>query len=419
MVLDRFDDGASTYRHLIDLANKLGTQGISIYILSTNITVNTAHLNNNITAVLLPRSKHKILEIPTLVASIVAAVERYSLDILYGHIISKILFATVFAGFLTSKRTIVWHCGLDQDERTHLSRGPRMGDFRSISGLRNLLIQQVLFVQSIKRATLILTGTYDMRNTYSDLLRIPKEDIVVIPGYVDTELFRPKDSLKLRRQLGCSSQDFVYIYVGRLSEQKGISMLLHAFSEAKAINPEIKLLIIGGHPSDTELGRLRIKYYKTLSKRLDIIDEVHFTGSIPNREIPNYMSASDALVLPSKLEGFPRVIIEAMACGIPVIASNSRGNSEIVVDEHTGILLDMASKSELVKGLVRLSENAAISTMGEAARKRVLEQYSIPIVANKYKQLFEYFDKSYRTTAEVEQPPTQGMDIIDSSGRGS
>ncbi|MDF1538841.1 MAG: glycosyltransferase family 4 protein [Candidatus Thorarchaeota archaeon] len=389
MVLERFGEDASTYRHLVDLANELGSLGLSVYILSANISRNYPQLNRNVTVVRLRKPRSVLVEIPTTAISIAKAVDKYSLDILYGHIISKILLSTIIAGKLKSKKTVLWHCGLDNNERRTLQAKIRIGDLLGFERIRVMLLLKLIFVQSIKRASKLLTGTDEMKAVYSKLVGIPERNISVIPGFVDTNLFYPKEASHIRKKLGYTTQEFVFVYVGRLSEQKGVRILIQAFAKASKNSFNVKLLLIGGHSSDRQLEAQRIRYYRKLCSELGIANKVKFTGSISNRSIPEFLSASDVLVLPSKLEGFPRVLIEAMACGLPVLATKSLGNEEIVINGTTGILVKGGSAKEFARGMIQMTEDSNVDNMGESARNHAIENFGISVIASKYKKLFE------------------------------
>ncbi len=184
-------------------------------------------------------------------------------------------------------------------------------------------------------------------------------NVDAVPNGVDIELFRPYDNkISMKRRLGFLSDKKIILFVGWLIKRKGAKYLIDAFS---GLNIKNKLLLLIGDGSE----KVKLKEHV---KRLGLDDNVIFLGSIPHREIANYMNASDVFVLPSLGEGRPNVVAEAMACGIPVIATDVGGTRELVKDRKTGFLIKPRDKLALKKSMetlllkpdlsVKISKNA-------------------------------------------------------------
>jgi glycosyltransferase involved in cell wall biosynthesis len=141
------------------------------------------------------------------------------------------------------------------------------------------------------------------------------EPISTLPQLgVDVGTFRPRDARALRRTLGLDG--FVVGFVGRLRWEKGVDLLLRAAARIGAV----RVLLVGGGAYRAEL--------ESLARSLELRDRVVIVDSVPHHEVPDYLSAMDVLVLPSRStprwkEQFGHVLIEAMACGTPVIGSDS------------------------------------------------------------------------------------------------
>ena len=135
---------------------------------------------------------------------------------------------------------------------------------------------------------------------------VPKEKIVYIPAiYVDLDIFKPTDSLK----------EYDLIFIGRLEKNKGISLLLEAVSKLKVKSRKLKVLIVGDGPL---LASLK---FKVKSEKLE--NDITFHGyAKDSNEIAELINKSKILIMPSYNEGGPRVIIEALACGVPVLATS-------------------------------------------------------------------------------------------------
>lgn len=172
-------------------------------------------------------------------------------------------------------------------------------------------------------------------------LGAPAEKITVLRNGVDLELFRPEDGRRARAKFGVNSE-FVLASVGNLIPTKGHHLVIEALQSM----PDVELLIAGRGPHES--------VFKSLSGRFGVADRVRFLGVLPQNELRWLYSAADALVLASAREGWPNVLLEAMACGTPVIASDVGGIKEIVLAPEVGVLMDEWGAAEIVKAVVRL-----------------------------------------------------------------
>ncbi len=204
--------------------------------------------------------------------------------------------------------------------------------------------------------------------------------IVVIPDAVDTERFRPdNDGLALRREWGVEPDEVLVGQVGRLSAWKGPEDLLAAAAQVAARRDKVRFVLVGDVvPGEEErLGRLRAQ-----SAALGLEDRVIWAGF--RTDVPQVMAALDLLVLPSRLpEPFGMVLLEAMATGKPVIATDQGGPREIVRDGETGFLVPPGDPTALAKAISTLAADAALRRqMGLAARARAVQRFSLtPYVA--------------------------------------
>jgi glycosyltransferase involved in cell wall biosynthesis len=155
-------------------------------------------------------------------------------------------------------------------------------------------------------------------------------------------------------------------FVGRLSEQKGVTVLLKAMPLIKNRVPDARLVFVGTGPEEDAL--------KALSKELGVESEVQFVGFKPN--VFEYIRQMDILALPSRTEGFGRVALEAMAMGIPVIASSVGGLKELVVEGETGLFVPYGSVEKLAAAAVELlSERERRLEMGRKGHDRAFGKF--------------------------------------------
>jgi teichuronic acid biosynthesis glycosyltransferase TuaC len=177
---------------------------------------------------------------------------------------------------------------------------------------------------------------------------------------VDLNLFRPEDRAVARLDMGISGQRFVMASVGLLIERKGHEIVIEAMPGI----PDAELLIAGSGPDEAKL--------KQLADRLGVADRVRFLGAQPQERLRALYNAADCLILASSREGWANVLLEAMACGTPVVASNVWGTPEVVANADAGVLMDQRSPSGLVRAVTRLRQ----ALPERAATRRYAEQFS-------------------------------------------
>lgn len=166
-------------------------------------------------------------------------------------------------------------------------------------------------------------------------LGVPDSRIEVLRNGVDLDLFAPRDREAARRQLGVKPGEVVLASVGWLIPRKGHDLAIRAIS----LLPEATLLIVGEGPQEAALRRL--------AKRLGAAARVRFIGAMPQERLVSVYNAADIVVLASSREGLPNVLLEALACGTPVVATAVWGTPEIVAAPVAGRLVEEASPEAL------------------------------------------------------------------------
>jgi glycosyltransferase involved in cell wall biosynthesis len=154
--------------------------------------------------------------------------------------------------------------------------------------------------------------------------------MVVIENGVDLRPFHHVTNPLSKTEIGVPEAAVLFIYVGRLAEEKNLHLLLQQFASARDILPEIQLILAGSGPC---LGEL-----KQLAAELGIASQVTFTGPVAYEDIPGYLAAADAFITASVSEVHPLTVIEAMATGLPVVASASPGIVDTVTHGESGLL---------------------------------------------------------------------------------
>jgi glycosyltransferase involved in cell wall biosynthesis len=165
-------------------------------------------------------------------------------------------------------------------------------------------------------------------------LGVPPERVRTLRNGVDLEIFKPLPSQQAKDALAVNGP--VLASVGGLIARKGHDLVIRALEHL----PEVTLLIAGQGPEKAALARL--------ASALGVERRVRFLGSVPHERLREIYSAADALVLASSREGWPNVLLESMACGTPVIASNVWGAPEIIKAPEAGVLLPDRTASAIV-----------------------------------------------------------------------
>jgi glycosyltransferase involved in cell wall biosynthesis len=171
-------------------------------------------------------------------------------------------------------------------------------------------------------------------------LGIPAARIVVLRNGVDLALFHPGGREEMRARLGLTGPTL--LSVGHLIERKGHDLVVGALP----LLPGYALLIAGDGPERARLEKM--------AKKRNVSDRVRFLGSVPHGELQRVYAAADALVLASSREGWPNVLLESMACGTAVVASNIWGNPEVVACPEAGVLMKERTPEAVAESVQRL-----------------------------------------------------------------
>ena len=217
----------------------------------------------------------------------------------------------------------------------------------------------------IDSADAIVVSTHIERDDIARLYQASCTPVEVIPPGVNTNQFHPADTRMSRQRMNLPDKRTV-LYVGRIEPLKGLDILLRAIALLND-GAGANLLIVGGSPEkDVELERLN-----TLADKLDISDIVTFTGSVDQKQLPNYYNAADVFVLPSWYESFGLAALEAMSCGTPVVVSRVGGLTTFVEHGKSGYLVPWRCPEAFARSLEILLENPSLrKAMGNAARNK-------------------------------------------------
>ena len=195
---------------------------------------------------------------------------------------------------------------------------------------------------------------------------------------IDTNHFNPSlfsdyEKKMLQKSLKIKDTDFIFIFVGRLVGDKGVNELIEAFDLLSIKNNKIKLLLVG--PYEDELDPIQTISKQKILKNIQIIS-VGF-----QEDVRPYFAISDLLVFPSYREGFPNVVMQAGAMGLPSIVTNINGCNEIIIDNFNGLIIPKKDSNSLKESMQFFLENKTkFNEYSENSRNHIVEKYHCKII---------------------------------------
>lgn len=191
--------------------------------------------------------------------------------------------------------------------------------------------------------------------------------------YFNPESFSDEQKMALRMLLDIKSDDFVFVFVGRIVKDKGINELAEAFTQISAENKKVKLLLVGDYESD--LDPLTPETLAIINHNKAIIS-VGFQS-----DVRPYLAISNALAFPSYREGFPNVVMQAGAMGLPCIVSNINGCNEIIAEGENGLIIPVKNTTALWDAMNKMLAQLAITDrLKSKARAMIVNRYEQKIV---------------------------------------
>ncbi len=266
---------------------------------------------------------------------------RCRIDVIHGHGLNADLIAKFLAKFFKKRAVVSTHAIYNLHKRPFLAKAVKWVLFS---------IDTILALSKKSRKELMTIG-------------LPENKIKVYTYWVDQKVFKPLDKDKCKIKLGWKNK-FVILFVGRFIEIKGIRLLIEAAKRFDGINNMI-FSFIGEGPLENEVR-----------KASELLKNVVYVGRVENKNLNVYYSAADIAIVPSLYEeGFGRVILEALSCGTPVIASN-RGGIPEVLNSSIGVLIEPTVEC-IARKIKNFYEHPnRLSELDRNCRKYAIERFS-------------------------------------------
>lgn len=249
------------------------------------------------------------------------------------------------------------------------------------------------------RLKAVICNSHMVKNEICNCFDVPEENVHVIYNAINSERFSPmlrtRYRSEMRARLGVSESAVVYLFVGSGFARKGLDAAIRALAE---LPKDCWLVVVG---KDRETAR-----YQRLAKRFGVADRISFVGPQPDAE--PYYGMADALVLPTLYDPFPNVVLEALACGLPVLISDSCGAVDIIKDGENGFVCAARDIPGLVVRMRLLMDNDLRQQLAPISRALVKDWHADAMTSQLlalYRALLTGTTDSDEVSGQVHGPP--------------
>jgi len=332
---------------------------------------------------ILPDRRYSILAFPLFVwemikirKKLIALINRYEIEIIQTHLLQSLDFLTATLPRPQNLPHIFWtvhnyHFLLQKSDldRNQWLLKPKRIAYRLLYRLIVPHIDGLIAVSDdVKEQILRMMGPFSRK-------------VTVIPNCIDVNRYQQTvDRQKKRKQLEFSRDDYLMLVVATLKKQKGHRHLIDAAREVTQARRDVHILFAGD-------GVLREQLQDQVHS-LGLENNIHFLGN--RRDIPELLAASDAFILPSLWEGLPMALMEAMASGLPIIATDVSGSRQLIPNREYGLLVPPGDAGALSSAMLYLLSNPQDSEkMSLAARRRVQKSFSAEKQAQDHLRLYQ------------------------------
>jgi mannosylfructose-phosphate synthase len=237
-----------------------------------------------------------------------------------------------------------------------------------------------------RRATAQTVTTIDGKETYRRLYGFESDDLVVIPPGVDVRRFRPEPK---GPPPGIDAPERFVFALSRIDSNKGLDYLIRGFDRVRRESDAS--LVIGGGSKNPKPHEIQVKQSLVdLVDSLSLRDRIAFTGYVADSDLDAYYRSAAVFVLPSKYEPFGMTVLEAMACGTPVVATRHGGLRYVLTDRKDSLLVDPSDPDELSSAILAvLNDKALASRLARAGLDLVQERFSWQSIARRTLAFYE------------------------------
>jgi glycosyltransferase involved in cell wall biosynthesis len=291
------------------------------------------------------------------------------------------------AQILRRERPDILHCFLTSGNFYGLIGGVMSGTKRRIAGERSVGnhlqgMRRRAYAMTLKTATVVVTNSSRNKQWLHENYKLAASKVLIIKNGCAIPSPRPLDDVAAKRlALGVAPDEFLVGTATHLSREKDVSCLVAAIHDVVRSGIPVRAAVVGSGPLHDSV-RHQID-------ELGIADRVALLGYRPHAETLLLMQALDCFVLPSRVEGMPNALMEAMALGVPSIASDVGGVPELIEDRTTGLLFSSGDSRGLANQIRLLRQDAGLrQTLGERARVKVQTQFTVESMVAAHHELY-------------------------------
>lgn len=289
-------------------------------------------------------------------------VREHGIDLVHAHLLGPSIYASV-AGALSGVPVVsTLHGSVDGDAH-HAHRGTK---FRILSG----------------GAARVVLVSEPLRELFVSKSPLPRSKTAVIENGIDLNQFVPGRNSGLRESLGFDDTHFLVGAVGNIRRAKRYDVFLEAAARMLQLSPAYRFVVFGHWHGELDPALVKLR------RELGLEEHVVFAGF--TADVATAMNGLDAFLLTSESEGFSLATIQALACGLPVVATRCGGPESIVENGVTGILVDVEADDQIADAVDRIRRSPQLAAdMGVAGRKQVEKRFSIEAQVASYEHLYD------------------------------
>jgi glycosyltransferase involved in cell wall biosynthesis len=331
----------------------------------------------------LPARRYGVIVLPLFVLdmlrilwALAKLIKQYQIDVVQTHLLRSMDFLTLFLPHITGLKVVLWTFHNSSFEL------PEDDDRKNRVWLVRLKNRshRFLYKWSLGFVSGFIAVSEQVEKAMIETIGSIQPKITVICNGVDVKRYEKHiDTASVREQLRLAASDYLIATVATLKEQKGHCYLIEAMAHLTRQHPEMHALFIGD-------GELRAPLQAQV-EALDLGDHIHFLGN--RKDVPALLASSDLFVLPSLWEGLPMALLEAMATGLPIVATKVSGTVQVVIPGESGILVPPGDVQSLAQAIDQLAADPMrAQAMGKAAKQRIERDFSAQKQADEHLALY-------------------------------
>ena len=331
----------------------------------------------------LPGRRYSILSLPQFVGDmlrirrgLLRLVSQYRINVIQTHLLRGLDFLVLSLKFQIRHLLVFWTIHNEQ----FTLRADQLPSHRWLLRPKQIA-HHLLYRAASRRANGFVAVSDEVAKAILQKIRPAKDRVTVICNGVDSRRYqRTVNRAAIRSSLGLAELARLLLVVGTLKKQKGHQFLIQAVSPIIMETPDLHILFAGDGPLRETL--------EAQVREAGLEKHIHFLGN--RQDVPDLLAASNYFVLPSLWEGLPMALIEAMASGLPVVATQVSGSQQVITHDETGILVppgDTVALNQAIKALLADPERAR--EMGQAARARMEALFGAKKQAEEHMQLYQ------------------------------